>query len=656
MNTTDLVQFPSAEFPERPAARCPLLGPSRYELAAPVRSSIFRSRQFLIDQQRLDGSWARTTTLDVASRAQLVLLDTFLDRQPWDCGESPGHAILRDQLPAGGWSLAAGNSIDLDASVLAYLALKLLGENANHPDMARARQAIRQRGGADACCATTRLWLALFGQIEYDNCPTISPEWLLMPACTSWFSAADELRLAAYSVAWTLRPRRDVELARGVRELFIEQPQHWPKTSGYFAADTSTPASGLWSGCERFSFLPLRKRALTRADFLLTDAAAEPSGGVVSVNELAWQRIALHALGHAGSSRVVVRCEYLRQQLDSADADDARSHSETSLTADTALALEALVSSGIGADELPVTAGIGWLATHRLDTNRRTSSASEVAALLQVGRCLTEVRSATDGSLPPRIQLAVENSPFMTDRDVPPSAVDPAQLVAEHLQACHRLQRGDGGWNFADETISSRRWRGMLRASDHSPNTASEPAATGRMLELISHPGHDMHDAAIARAVAFLGSSQRGDGSWTSPAGCRPIESTTWALRGLIAASAQQSQPAIGAGVNWLLIHEQDDGGWREPNDCGAVGDFTTTAESDVAQTAAVVLALVAAGLADHEATRRGIDFLVGTQSSGELDQTAWSLLALSRWAVAIEGQAPLDQPTDLRLVCCDSL
>jgi squalene-hopene/tetraprenyl-beta-curcumene cyclase len=139
-------------------------------------------------------------------------------------------------------------------------------------------------------------------------------------------------------------------------------------------------------------------------------------------------------------------------------------------------------------------------------------------------------------------------------------------------------------------------------------------------------------------------------------AGGRLIESTTWAVRGLVAVDAQKSKAAIDAGVNWLLVHEQENGGWRAPDGCGTECGETATAESDVSQTAAVVLALVAAGLADHEATRRGIDFLVGVQSSGELDQVAWSVLALARWAVAIEAQAPVDQPTDLRLVCSDSL
>ena len=76
--------------------------------------------------------------------------------------------------------------------------------------------------------SATRLWLALLGQIDYDCCPPIAPEWLLTAPCTGSLPATDERRLAALSVVWSLRPRREVELARGVRELFIESPRDWP--------------------------------------------------------------------------------------------------------------------------------------------------------------------------------------------------------------------------------------------------------------------------------------------------------------------------------------------------------------------------------------------------------------------------------------------
>jgi len=147
-------------------------------------------------------------------------------------------------------------------------------------------------------------------------------------------------------------------------------------------------------------------------------------------------------------------------------------------------------------------------------------------------------------------------------------------------------------------------------------------------------------------------------------------------VRGLIAAGTLPSEPAVDAGLNWLLIHQQTSGGWSEQSNRPTVEGEPNHDESTAVETAAVVLALVAAGLADHEATRRGIEFLVGqqhddgdwakTQSTeshsssvdstrSDLHATAWSLLALARWAVAIGVQAHDNRPAGLRLVCSDA-
>ena len=50
------------------------------------------------------------------------------------------------------------------------------------PAMARARQAILGAGGAHECNSFTRFYLALLGQIGYDDCPCVPPELVLIPS------------------------------------------------------------------------------------------------------------------------------------------------------------------------------------------------------------------------------------------------------------------------------------------------------------------------------------------------------------------------------------------------------------------------------------------------------------------------------------------
>ena len=47
--------------------------------------------------------------------------------------------------------------------------------------MVRAREAILAAGGAQACNSFTRFYLALLGQISYDECPSVPPELVLVP-------------------------------------------------------------------------------------------------------------------------------------------------------------------------------------------------------------------------------------------------------------------------------------------------------------------------------------------------------------------------------------------------------------------------------------------------------------------------------------------
>jgi hypothetical protein len=94
---------------------------------------------------------------------------------------------------------------------------------------------------------------------------------------------------------------------------------------------------------------------------------------------------------------------------------------------------------------------------------------------------------------------------------------------------------------------------------------------------------------------------------------------------------------------------------------------------SSASPTASAVMALVAAGRANHRATRRGVEFLVDSQEDAgswtdcklphcdvvairptrnHLHSVAWPLLALSRWAVAaISAQSAAANEMSLRLV-----
>jgi squalene-hopene/tetraprenyl-beta-curcumene cyclase len=373
---------------------------------------------------------------------------------------------------------------------------------------------------------------------------------------------------------------------------------------------------------------------------------------------------------------VIAGCEHRLDGLTTIDADseEARSQPETSLTSDTALAIEALRVSGVGADQPAVAAGIKWLVDHRLQPVRDNNNAREMAALLRAILSLADDLESTSRHLPPDIRVAANRRARGNHRgDALPTRF---RAIAEDL--CKEVlvrQRFDGGWSPLTGADSRRR-RGLIRSSNYSCGETSSPEATGATLEMLIGGRLRPADPAIVRAAAYLCSTQRGDGSWDSTTGARFLHGTTWALRGLLAAGIAHDDPTVAAGVNWLLVHQQACGGWGEAavhsvGQCDASG-----AEATAIQTAWAVLTLVAAGQTNHNAVRRGVEFLIASQSDegnwsdlqltvrdspaaswyrSELHSTALPLLALARWAVAIGKLDPVEKPLTLRLIASES-
>jgi squalene-hopene/tetraprenyl-beta-curcumene cyclase len=262
------------------------------------RLGILRARQFLFSTQRADGSWCGQSIGDASLAAQWILLLAYLGQEHSEQAELAAQSLLETQLPVGAWSRFPGGPIDVSTSVQAYFALKLAGHDPASDRLAKARDAIRRHGGADAADVTTRYFLALLGQIDYDCCPVCAPEKLL-------FDKRQRSELAPLSVFWSHRPVRDVGLAHGVRELFVNKPNDWPARQAF---GQWRSAAGLLAKLERRGWTPLRRRALDRVEATLLRDVATDQIGQLGFHELILRLIALDTLGHSSGSEPFDTC------------------------------------------------------------------------------------------------------------------------------------------------------------------------------------------------------------------------------------------------------------------------------------------------------------------------------------------------------------
>src|SRR5689334_9852175 len=99
--------------------------------------------------QRDDGHWVFELEADATIPAEYVLLRHYLG-EPVDRDLEAKIAcyLRRIQGEHGGWPLFRDGAFDMSASVKAYFALKIIGDDPDADHMKRARQAIRSRGGA----------------------------------------------------------------------------------------------------------------------------------------------------------------------------------------------------------------------------------------------------------------------------------------------------------------------------------------------------------------------------------------------------------------------------------------------------------------------------------------------------------------------------
>jgi hypothetical protein len=365
-----------------------------------------------------------------------------------------------------------------------------------------------------------------------------------------------------------------------------------------------------------------------------------PAGVEPELGDSSFARFVSHVIAAESAEE-----DRLRQFVSIDDErEEARPALAISPELDTAIAREALLQSGLRLEQL------------RTDSRQSSQDEWNVTTLELVARLRLAAECGRGGEmeslLPPDIQM-------LGDRDDrrEPQELDgePLESAAEELDELLSRQHCDGGWS-----------------AKQSRNAESDPNVTGAVLEALSLNGVAQEHAVVRRGVEFLGLSQRGDGSWESATGVRLVHGTSYALRGLISAGVSVDDPAVAAGVNWLVVHQQECGGWGEAAATAEEQREIVPAAASAIQTAWAISALVAAGLAMDEAALLGVQFLLETQEDdgdwqdelftlrdpdaeawyrSDLRSTATALGVIAGWAVAAAKEQASLVPACLKLV-----
>ena len=149
-----------------------------------LNSIIMSANEHLVSRQADDGHWAYELEADATITAEYIMLNHFLGEPEDKTEQKLANYLKRIQGPHGGWPLYHDGEFNISASVKAYFALKLVGEDINAPFMKQARDAILEHGGGASCNVFTRISLALFGLMPWRAVPVTRIEIVFAP---SWF-------------------------------------------------------------------------------------------------------------------------------------------------------------------------------------------------------------------------------------------------------------------------------------------------------------------------------------------------------------------------------------------------------------------------------------------------------------------------------------
>ena len=577
----------------------------------------------LLKQQRPDGHWVFELEADATIPSEYVLLVHYLAETPnLELERKIANYLRRIQGEHGGWPLFHGGPFDISATVKAYFALKMIGDDSDAPHMVRARNAIHVRGGAIKTNVFTRILLALFGETSWSNVPTVPVELILLPR---WFpihlskmSYWARTVIVPLLVLAALRPVARNPRGVHVRELFVPGvPVVSPRAPHQSAGWSAFFASLDWllKRIEPFWPKALRKRAIDTCLSWVTERLNGEDGLGAIYPAMANSVMMYDALGvpDSDSRRAIARRSV--ENLLVVKEKEAYCQPCVSPVWDTALAAHALLEAQDESADRAVAKSLEWLKGRQvLDVK---GDWAEERPSVRPGGWAFQYNNAYYPDLDDTavVVMALDRARKKT---IAQSNFDTA--MARGREWVEGLQSRNGGWGAFDAD-NAYYYLNNIPFADHGalldPPTDD---VTGRCIGMLAQLGAQPDDPVMAKGVEFLRKSQMADGSWFGRWGVNYIYGTWSALAGLNAAGLRADDSTVQRAAKWLIEIQNDDGGWGE--DCDSYRlDYSgyRRAPSTASQTAWALLGLMAAGEVDHASVARGIRYLEATQGADGL-------------------------------------
>lgn len=588
-----------------------------------IENVISSQRSQLLNEQQSDGHFVFELEADTTIPSEYVLLRHFLGEIDSEREAKIGSYVRGLQNQDGSWPLFYNGAGNISASVKAYWALKIIGDDIDAPHMTKAREWILSVGGAATANVFTRIAMALFGQVPWRAVPVMPVQMMLQPVWSPFHISKmaywARTVLVPLLILFAKKAQADNPTGRNIRELFVVAPE---KQKKYNINHTGSYWGAAFLHLDKFlrvlepnALKAGKEKAIRKATEFITERLNGDDGLGAIYPAMANAVMAYRALGYADDHPDMVTAREAVEKLFTERGDEIYFQPCLSPVWDTCLAAHAILESGDREDP-KLKASLDWLKERQILDMR--------------GDWAIRRPHTRPGGW--AFQYENGHYPDVDDTAVVILAMS-RQGSSDYDEAIERgcewllgMQSSSGGWG-AFEPENEHFYLNHIPFADHGalldPPTVD---VTGRCVGALAQVDRERYAKEIRKGVEFIKRDQESDGSWYGRWGVNYIYGTWSALVALKGAGEDMQQPYIQKAVSWLKSQQREDGGWGEGletyhSDKKGYGETSTAS-----QTAWAVMGLMSADAVEDTSVKRGVSYLTNAPKDGaRWNEQYWS-------------------------------
>jgi squalene-hopene/tetraprenyl-beta-curcumene cyclase len=528
-----------------------------------VEQAVSRSTNWLLSAQEQEGYWWGELEADTTLESDYVVYLHIRGLLHSPKVSKLANYIRQKQVADGGWSIFPAGPSELNATIKAYVALRLAGDQASAPHMERAKLKVHELGGVEASNSYTRFYLAMAGALDWSIVPAIPPELMLLP---NWFPVnLNEMSswtrgiVVPLSILYALKPDWHFPAGVTVGELFKVPGQRppsfkWDKRviswrNVFLALDLAVKLY------EHSPWKPFRRISLGRARKWMLERL-ERSEGLATIYPAMMNSIyVLLAEGKTEDDPLVARQIENLTRYEIEESDTLRMQPCISPVWDTAIAMVSLEEAGLDPAHSSLIKAERWLLDQQI---------------LGPGDWQVKLPDAEPGGW--AFEFRNDHYPDVDDtafvlmalgRVADPESARLRGAIKRGLAWLVSMQNRDGGWGAFDHE-NNLQFLNHIPFADHNamldPSTAD---VTARAVECLGQMGWSATHPVLERARGFLRKDQTQEGAWYGRWGVNYVYGTSGVLRALETIGLA-SHPDSQRAADWLRSVQNPDGSFGE--------------------------------------------------------------------------------------------